>query len=210
MVIAFDLDGTLLNTIEDLHESLNYVLSLYKYNKVSLDDTRQFLGNGIRNLIIKGAKTDINIDKMFVDFKNYYEANCMNKTFVYDGIKDLIIKLKENGHKIVCITNKNYIISELLIENYFPSLFDLVLGDGMGYKRKPDCEIINALIDKMGCKKEDIIYFGDSEVDAKTIINSNIKGALVSYGFRDKELLKEFNLEILDNAHEIELFINRN
>ena len=138
MTVCFDLDGTLLYTLEDLHNALNHSLKKYGYKEVSLDETRLNVGNGIRNLIIDSAKSSDNIDLMFSEFKKYYEVHCTDNTLPYIGMVKLVSDLKNMGYKIACVSNKHYVTLNKLINYYFPNMFDIVLGDGMGYERKPN------------------------------------------------------------------------
>jgi phosphoglycolate phosphatase len=203
MTVCFDLDGTLLYTLEDLHNALNHSLKKYGYKEVSLDETRLNVGNGIRNLIIDSAKSSDNIDLMFSEFKKYYEVHCTDNTLPYIGMVKLVSDLKNMGYKISCVSNKHYVTLNKLINYYFPNMFDIVLGDGMGYERKPNPNIIYTCAKKLDEDLSNFIYIGDSDIDAKTIINANIKGILVSYGYRDKSILKEFMLPIADNVYEL-------
>ena len=203
MTVCFDLDGTLLYTLEDLHNALNQSLKKYGYKEVSLDETRLNVGNGIRNLIIDSAKSSDNIDLMFSEFKKNYEVHCTDNTLPYIGMVKLVSDLKNMGYKIACVSNKHYVTLNKLINYYFPNMFDIVLGDGMGYERKPNPNIIYTCAKMLEEDLSNFIYIGDSDIDAKTIINANIKGILVSYGYRDKSILKEFMLPIADNVYEL-------
>ncbi len=209
MTIIFDLDGTLLYTLEDLRDALNHTLKQFGYNEVSLDTTKKLVGNGIKNLILDAYHDKQHIDLMFEEFKRYYEIHCIDKTLPYVGMVKLIYSLKNDGHTLVCISNKHYITLTKLIEYFFPNQFDLILGDGMGYPKKPNPNIIYACMEKLNKKSDDLVYIGDSDVDANTIINASIKGILVSYGYRDKGLLLKFGLPIVDNVSELEEMINR-
>lgn len=207
-LVIFDLDGTLLDTIADLNAALNHTLAEFNFTKISCEKTRELVGNGIRNLIIRASGTDSNIDLMFKCFMDYYNKNVNVYTKPYNNIKELIIKLKNIGFKLAVVSNKNIIPLKMLVDYHFKDLFDLVLGDGMGYKRKPDSEIINECIKKLDSDLEHTIYIGDSDVDVKTVNNTGCHGIFVSYGFRDKEKLIEAGAKIiLDNVSDLSNYL---
>lgn len=207
-LVIFDLDGTLLDTIADLNAALNHTLAEFNFTKISCEKTRELVGNGIRNLIIRASGTDSNIDSMFKCFMDYYNKNVNVYTKPYNNIKELIIKLKNIGFKLAVVSNKNIIPLKTLVNYHFKDLFDLVLGDGMGYKRKPDSEIINECIKKLDSDLEHTIYIGDSDVDVKTVNNTGCHGIFVSYGFRDKEKLIEAGAKtILDNVSDLSNYL---
>lgn len=207
-LVIFDLDGTLLDTIADLNAALNHTLAEFNFTKISCEKTRELVGNGIRNLIIRASGTDSNIDLMFKCFMDYYNRNVNVYTKPYNNIKELIIKLKNIGFKLAVVSNKNIIPLKTLVDYHFKDLFDLVLGDGMGYKRKPDSEIINECIKKLDSDLEHTTYIGDSDVDVKTVNNTGCHGIFVSYGFRDKEKLIEAGAKtILDNVNDLSNYL---
>ncbi len=202
--IIFDLDGTILDTLEDLNTSLNHVLSLFNYNEVSIDKTKALVGNGIRNLIKDAAGNPKELDSMYDEFIKYYEINYANYTKTYDGIYDVISELKYKGYNIVLFTNKNVKIAKKLIAKFYNNLFDYIIGDGMNIKRKPDSDGINIIKAKYNIDYNDILLIGDSDTDIKTIMNAGIKGIIVSYGFKEKEYLKNiWNGIIVDTPYEI-------
>lgn len=191
--VIFDLDGTLLNTLDDLTNALNYSLDLFNYKHVTSLDTRRYIGNGIRKLI-ELASNDSNtkhLDLMFNHFKEYYTIHCDDFTSTYEGINEVIDYLKKKNIKLGVVSNKAKYALEILVNNHFPNTFTSVIGDGEGFKRKPSSEPILACINALSSKVEDTIYIGDSDVDIKTINNTKCAGIIVSYGYRDKEILVE-------------------
>lgn len=203
-LVIFDLDGTLLDTIADLNAALNHTLAEFNFTKISCEKTRELVGNGIRNLIIRASGTEDNIDLMFKCFMDYYNKNVNVYTKPYNNIKELIIKLKNIGFKLAVVSNKNIIPLKALVDYHFKDLFDLVLGDGMGYKRKPDPEITNECIKKLDSDISYTYYVGDSDVDVRTVMNTGCHGLFVSYGFREKEKLIEAGAEIIfDNVNDL-------
>ncbi len=196
-LIVFDLDGTLLDTIYDLHEAMNYVLKKYNYRLITLDMAKQNIGTGIRNFIKKSIndESNNNIDNMFNDFMDYYSKNYNNKTKLYDGIYDIVYSLKKDGYILGVISNKRYEILNNLVNDYFKDLFSFVIGDGSGFKKKPDNESISYIINRYNINKEELLYIGDSDTDIITINNSGCMGLIVSYGYRKYEELIKYNIK---------------
>ena len=211
--ILFDLDGTLLNTLEDLTDSVNYAKVRFGYKENTIIDTKRMIGNGIRNFLEKSVNNDLtHIEEISILFKDYYKDNCNNKTIPYEGIIDVLDFLKSKNIKLGVVSNKAIYATSILINSHFPGYFDVIVGDGMGLKKKPDIEPIKYACDKLGVDINDTIYIGDSDVDIKTINNINMDGLIVSYGFREKsELLKLINV-VYDTPYQLldklkELFI---
>ena len=188
--ILFDLDGTLLDTLEDLTDAMNYAKCIFGYKKNSIEDTRRYIGNGITNFI----KRSINFENEHLEeiekrFKEYYLKNCNNNTKPYDGIYEILDYLKSKGIRLGVVSNKAIYATEILINSHFPNYFDVIIGDGMGLPKKPKPDAINYACEKLNTSILNIIYIGDSDVDIETINNAGCKGIIVSYGFRDKEEL---------------------
>lgn len=190
--ILFDLDGTILDTLADLTDAVNYAKCEYGYKPNTISDTRMMIGNGIRNFIERSVNHDLtHIEEISDRFKLYYKDNCNNKTKPYDGIYDVLNYLKSKKIKMGVVSNKAIYATSILIDSHFEGYFDIVLGDGMEMPKKPDPTIIKYACERLNARIENTIYIGDSDVDIKTINNSGCIGMIVSYGFRDKnELLK--------------------
>lgn len=198
--VVFDLDGTLLNTLEDLCNATNYALVKQGYKPISVDETRKNIGHGIKNLLIKSSNDSCNILSMLSDFKIYYTKHCNDFTKPYDGILELLNRLKSDGFKLGCVSNKAKYALDILVENHFKGYFDCVLGDGEGYKRKPDSEIIVEASKRLGVKLDEFLYVGDSDVDVLTVLNSKCYGIFVSYGYRDINVLKDAGATLIVNS----------
>jgi phosphoglycolate phosphatase len=208
-LVIFDLDGTLLDTIADLNAALNHTLAEFNFTKISCEKTRELVGNGIRNLIIRASGTEDNIDLMFKCCMDYYNKNVNVYTKPYNNIKELIIKLKNIGFKLAVVSNKNIIPLKALVDYHFKDLFDLVLGDGMGYKRKPDPEVVLKCLEDLDTKPAEAIYVGDSDIDVQTVKNVGCHGVFVSYGYRRKELLVENGAKIIcDSVKELKEYLS--
>lgn len=190
--VLFDLDGTLLDTLEDLRDAVNYVMRQYHFPEHSLEEIRKAVGNGIRKLIERcvpeGTPTDT-LDAVFADFKVYYEANCKNKTKPYDGMKELIEKLKEDGYKLAVVSNKNHEAVQKIIPYYFGNLFDISVGAMDTMPKKPAPDTTFYALEQVGVAKEKTIYIGDSQVDVETAKNAGLDGIFVTWGFRSREEL---------------------
>ena len=204
-VVIFDLDGTLLNTLGDLNASTNYALEKYGYDKVTIEETRNFIGNGIKKLIERSLKINVNnFDDVFNTFKMHYKDNCCNLTNVYDGIYELLDYCKNKGIPIGVLSNKAQKPLEAVCDYYFKDYFDIIVGDREDINKKPSIDGLVLVANHYSIDIKDILYIGDSEVDVKTVNNANCSGAFVSYGFRGKDVLKSIGANcIVDSPKEI-------
>lgn len=199
-IAIFDLDGTILNTLEDLCDSLNHALALYSMPQRSLAQVRSYLGNGIRALVECGVPENtppILTDAVFAEFASYYPAHCRIKTAPYPGILQLFSNLRENGIKIAVISNKVDTVVQTLCTDFFPELLDYCIGEKSGIRKKPCPDSLNHVLQLLGAAPQDALYIGDSEVDAKTAENAGVDCALVSWGFRKKSFLKTLGTRYL-------------
>lgn len=191
-LIIFDMDGTILNTLEDLYESVNYILNEFSFPTRTIEEVRCFVGNGIYKLIERAVPKDTakeTIDEVFEKFIIYYKEHCSIHTKPYDGINELLNELKEKGYKLAVVSNKADSAVKILAEDYFTGLFDDAIGERKGIQRKPSPDSVLALIDEYNVDKQETLYIGDSEVDIQTANNAHIDYALVKWGFRDEEFL---------------------
>jgi len=191
-LIIFDLDGTLTNTSADICDNVNKTLVKFGYAPITLEETKRFVGNGARLLVeraLKGAKCD-----NFEDCLNYYN-NAYNycgspKTYVYDGMIDLMKELKINGYKLAVISNKPQAGTDEVYKKFFGSVkVDYVFGQREGIKIKPDKACVEFVLKEFGIDKKDALFIGDSDVDALTAINAKVDGISVLWGYRNKEEL---------------------
>lgn len=191
-LLIFDLDGTILNTLEDLADSTNYALSKHHFPERTIEEVRRFVGNGIGKLIERAVPDGTNPEvtqRVLEDFKVHYGVHCADKTKPYDGIPELIGKLREQGYKTAVVSNKADFAVQQLCEDYFPGLFDFVVGEREGIRRKPAPDSVLEVLEKLHVKKRDALYIGDSEVDIKTADNAGVGRVSVEWGFRTKEEL---------------------
>ena len=191
--IIFDLDGTLLNTLEDLCDSTNYALTKHDYPARALEEVRRFVGNGVRRLIeraLPDGVTKEEFEVVFEDFKSHYQIHCNDKTGPYDGILPLLREIKRRGCKIGIASNKIKSAVQKLDRIYFEGLVDKAAGVADGILPKPDPGMINALLEELESDAARTLYVGDSEVDVRTAANAGLDMVSVLWGFRGKEELE--------------------
>ena len=201
----FDMDGTILDTLEDLTDSLNYALSLSKYPTRTLDEVRSFVGNGLRKLIERATPSGTSkeaLEKVFADFTSYYPNHCFDKTKPYSGIIEVIQTLRNQGIKTAVVSNKANYAVQILCKQYFDGLFDFAVGEQEGVQKKPAPDSVNLVIDKLNAKYSDCVYIGDSDVDIQTAANAKIDCISVTWGFRDVDFLTEQGANIIVSSPE--------
>ncbi len=207
--VIFDLDGTLLNTLDDLADSTNYALSQFGYPTRTIEEVRQFVGNGVAKLIeraIPDGKNNPNYEKCLSIFKENYAQNMYNKTAPYDGILEMLSNLKSKGLKIAVVSNKFDLAVKELCKKYFCGLIDFAAGENevQGIKKKPAPDTVITVLKEFGINSDDAIYVGDSDVDIMTAKNSKMPCISVTWGFRDEKFLKDNGATILiDTPSEI-------
>lgn len=207
----FDMDGTILNTLEDLRAAVNHTMRVSGYPERTLDEVRGFVGNGIRKLIERAAPqgTDsAETDRLFGVFNGYYKEHCADNTKPYDGILDMLKKLRANGVRTAVVSNKaDYAVRELCIQ-YFDGLFDAAAGERTEVRKKPAPDSVFAVLEKLGVNAADAVYIGDSDVDIETARNSGMDNIIVDWGFRDKDFLIAKGAKlIVSSPHDIENII---
>lgn len=204
-LVLFDLDGTLLNTLEDLADSMNAVLRQSGYPERSLAEIRNFVGNGIKKLVKRSAPEDTKAEeivRMYETFLPYYKEHCADKTKPYEGIQELLAKLRDNGIKLAVVSNKADAAVKELCEQYFPDFFKEAVGERAGIARKPAPDTIYEVLRNLNIEKEKAVYIGDSEVDVQTANNAGLDCIAVSWGFRDEPVLKAAGAETIVSAPE--------
>lgn len=205
--VVFDLDGTLLYTLEDLKNSVNYALFENGFPTRSLDEVREFVGNGIENLMRNASPQNISqeaFEKCFSSFKEHYKIHSEDNTKEYDGITAMLKALKKNGFLLAVVSNKADFAVKTLCEKYFGDLLDVALGETEGVKRKPCPDSLNKVLSDLGVSKENCFYVGDSDVDVITARNASVKCIACTWGFRSRGVLENENPEyIIDSPEEI-------
>ena len=195
-LVIFDLDGTLLDTIEDLANSANYALALNGYPTHPIEAYRFFVGNGMNNLILRALpeakKNEETVAKVKADFLPHYFTNNEDCTKPYPGITELITKLHENGIKLAIASNKVHSATQQLAAKFFPEIpFIAVIGQRENFPIKPNPSILEQIIQIAGVDKSEMIYVGDSGVDVATAINAKVPFIGVLWGFRPRKELEE-------------------
>lgn len=187
--VIFDLDGTLLNTLGDLCDSVNFVLDSYGYPTRTIEEVNSFIGNGVGELIRRSLPVDAQdkFDEALAKFKAYYGEHSNIKTHVYDGLIPVLKKLRLDGYKIGVVTNKVDFAAKSLCREYFGPLVDIAIGDRENFPRKPAPDSVLEAMHELCCDKA--IYVGDSDVDIATAKNANLPCIAVTWGFRKKEFL---------------------
>lgn len=189
--VIWDMDGTILNTLEDLCDSVNYALEKYGYPERTLEQTRCSVGNGIRRLMelsVPGGEENPRFENIFDAFKEHYAGNRRNKTRPYDGIDTVLEALKAKGIKMAVVSNKVDVAVQELARDFYPQM-DFALGETEGLARKPAPDMVEKALEVLGVSKAEAVYIGDSEVDVLTAKNSGLDCISVLWGFRTREEL---------------------
>lgn len=192
--IIFDLDGTLLNTLDDLTNSVNFALKKYDFPLKTSEQVKEAVGDGVYKLferILPAGTANPLFSEVVDTFKQNYRENMCNKTSPYIGIIPLLDDLKFNGYKIAVVSNKFDSAVRELCEKYFRGLIDFSAGENeyFGIKRKPAPDIVLSVMKEFGASVEDTVYVGDSEVDIMTAQNANIPCISVTWGFKTHDFL---------------------
>ncbi len=208
-LVIFDLDGTLVNSIYDLADCVNLALREHKLPENTLQEYYSFVGHGMENLIRTSMKSRGGNDELYKKvrstFDALYAAHCNDKTVAYEGVAELLAKLRANGIETAVLTNKAHEFVEGILHKCFPCHnFPIAWGNRQGLKRKPDPESLFALIKEAGCEISDCVYVGDSEVDVHTAHNAGVDLVCVDWGFRSRQqLLLSGAKTIVSDADEL-------
>ena len=204
--VIFDLDGTLLDTIGDLAAAVNFGLRSHGYPERTVDEVRRFVGNGVRNLILRslnGAETP-DFNEVFADFKKYYSENNAVLTVPYPGITELLRVLKDNGIGTAIVSNKYDAAVKALNAHYFGDLIPVAIGEKEGVSRKPAPDSVLLAMKELNADPASTVYVGDSEVDVETAKNAALPCLTVTWGFRDREVLREAGADaFFDTVNEL-------
>jgi phosphoglycolate phosphatase len=205
--VIFDMDGTVLYTLEDLCDSVNHTMTLFGFPARTLDEVRAFVGNGVGRLIELSVPDGIvnpAYNRCLDEFKRHYEANMRNKTRPYDGIPELLAALKQQGYKLAIVSNKFDAAVKGLARFYFRDAIDIAVGESAGVAKKPAPDTVFKALEALGADTGHAVYVGDSEVDAETARNAALPFVAVTWGFRDRELLESKNPQwIIDKPVEL-------
>ena len=188
----FDLDGTLLNTINDLAASTNYALRSAGMPEHSVDDVRRFVGNGVKKLMERAIPDGLNnpdFDETYATFRKHYLEHSLDTTKPYDGIPAVLAELKRRGKKLAIVSNKFYAATQELARHFFPDTIEVAIGERENIRKKPAPDTVLEAMRQLGVGKEGTVYIGDSDVDIDTAHNVGVPCISVLWGFRDREFL---------------------
>ena len=209
--IIFDLDGTLLDTLDDLTDAVNAALGKFALKKRTREEVRSFVGNGIVKLIERAlGEEKKRFDEVFLEFKRYYGEHCADKTKAYEGILPLLAKLKERNVKTAVLSNKADFAVKKLATEYFDGLLLAAVGENeeRGIRKKPAPDALFAVMQELGANPKKTVYVGDSEVDIQTAKNAGVDCLCVTWGFRDRAFLEENGgVRFVDTPEEIFRYI---
>ena len=191
--LIFDLDGTILDTLQDLKNAVNHGLNFYNLPEKDLEFVRKAIGNGTTVLIKRCTPSSLNDDerlKVFNVFKAYYLKHYADYTKPYPGIKELLEKLHDKV-RLAVVSNKDNDLTNKIIRKEFGNIFDIVQGSYLDHPKKPDPYLINKIIKENNINKEDCLYIGDTNIDKESATNAGLPYLLVNYGYRTKEELEK-------------------
>ena len=212
--ILFDLDGTLLDTLEDIADGVNYAMEKYGCPLIPLSDVRAFVGNGLENLMIRcipDGADDPRFYEIYGDFKKYYLEHCLIKTKPYDGIMELLKKLSEADSKVAVISNKNDIAVKELNKVFFSEYIPVAIGESESVRKKPAPDTVFQAMKELELSSQECVYIGDSEVDILTAKNAGIPCITVTWGFRDRDFLAEKGaVTFADTAEQLLTILEEN
>lgn len=211
--VIFDLDGTLLNTLGDLHNAVNFALEQYGYPKKDIEAVRMAVGNGVGTLIervVPKGKEDQNYQNCLDAFRTYYSQHMQDVTVLYAGIQELLQTLKKEGYQLGIVSNKFDAAVKQLKEDYFADTISVAIGESDGVRKKPSPDCVFKAMEELQCTKEDTIYVGDSDVDVETAHNAGLRCVGVTWGFRDEALLVETGADwIIHTPEELLEILNK-
>lgn len=203
--IIFDMDGTVLNTVTDLKNAINYALTKNGLKTRTEDEVKSFLGNGMKVLVTKSvgeAATEELLKKVSDDFGSHYMSHCNDNTKPYEGIPQLMKKLHDEGVKIAIVSNKPEIAVVELNRLFYNEITDLCMGEREGLKRKPAPDMVLKAMEILNADPASTVYIGDSEVDFETAKNSGLPCISVTWGFRSREHLISIGANMLADSPE--------
>ena len=203
--VVFDLDGTLLDTLEDLYRAANAALESHSLPRRTRDEVRLFVGNGVEMLIRRAVPAGTSEETtlaVLADFKTTYAAICEDHTRPYDGILAVLAALREKGIRVAVVSNKFDAATKQLCEKYFGDLVEVAIGERAGVRKKPAPDTVHEALRELGVTAEGAVYIGDSDVDIQTARNCEMPCISVTWGLRDKDFLLQSGAKILVNTPE--------
>ena len=207
-LVIFDLDGTLLDTLDDLSAAVNYAMEQQGFPRHTRDEYMKMVGHGARNLMsqalpLEHAHDEALIDAVLADFRSYYNAHIDVYTKPFPGIPQLLDRLHQKDIKLAVASNKFQEGTEHLIKEFFPDIpFVAILGNRPSNPLKPDPEVVEEILQKAGLSKADTIMVGDSDTDMETAVNGGIRGIAVGWGYRDMRGVE--GLTVVETSEELQ------
>lgn len=198
--VVFDLDGTLLNTIDDLADTGNHVCTLHGWPTHTVDTFKLMVGNGIPKLVERFAPQGTSqgmLDQAYREFMDWYGVHKEDKTAPYAGMPEVAKALREAGVSIAVLSNKADVMAGPVVEHYYPGIFPVVQGALPGLPTKPDPTLLYKLMERLGATREDTLFVGDSNVDIRTAKNGGLTGCGVLWGFRSREELEAAGADVI-------------
>lgn len=203
----FDMDGTILETLEDMCASVNVTMDHVGYPRRTMDEVRRFVGNGAAKLIercMPAGAEDPRYPTALEFYRAYYDAHAQIKTGPYPGIPELLNQLSREGVRLAVVSNKPDEAVRALTERYFPGVFPVAIGNRDGWATKPAPDSVYETMRLLGARRESTVYVGDSDVDVDTARNAGLDSVIVTWGFRDEDFLRAHGAQHLaHNADEL-------
>lgn len=203
----FDLDGTLLSTLDDLAASTNYALRWAGMPERTVEEVRMFVGNGVKLLMERAIPNGINnpkFEETYAKFREHYMEHNLDTTCPYEGIPELLRELKCRGKKLAIVSNKFYAATQELAKHFFPDTIEVAIGERDSIRKKPAPDTVLEALKQLGASKDNAVYIGDSDVDIMTAKNCDLPCISVLWGFRDKDyLVKHGGTIFVDKPSEI-------
>lgn len=203
----FDMDGTILETLEDMCASVNVTMDHVGYPRRTMDEVRRFVGNGAAKLIercMPAGAEDPRYPAALEFYRAYYDAHAQIKTGPYPGIPELLNQLSREGVRLAVVSNKPDEAVRALTERYFPGVFPVAIGNRDGWATKPAPDSVYEAMRLLGARRESTVYVGDSDVDVDTARNAGLDSIIVTWGFRDEDFLRAHGAQHLaHNADEL-------
>ena len=188
----FDLDGTLLDTLDDLTASTNYALSKYGMDLHSRDDVRQFVGNGVKKLIERATPNGTQnplFNQVFAEFQQHYMNHSLDTTKPYPGVMEMLTTLRSRGKRLAVVSNKMCVATQKLCQHFFGNFIEVAIGESENIRKKPSPDTVVEALRQLGVGSDGAVYVGDSDVDVMTAMNSGLPCISVLWGFRDRAFL---------------------
>ena len=206
--LFFDLDGTLLNTLDDLSDAVNTILVRHQMPEITPEQTAAFVGNGAGHLIhcaVPEGTPEEQEKKILAEYRQYYQEHCQVRTAPYSGIPEMLERLKEAGCVMAVVSNKPDAAVKELNRHFFKGLLDSAIGESAEIRRKPAPDTVFEAMRQTGAEQSSSVYIGDSEVDIETARNAGLPCISVSWGFRNKQELEAAGAQVIaGNAEELE------